>query len=94
MKSAILIAIFVFASVIGCASVVIPPPNLELRTLRISRDIAGFEYQWFECARKGLFGNCLEWVKKIEYYDLTDKTVRNKLIDMGFVANVKEKLTP
>lgn len=69
-------------------------PALELRTLRISSKVAGFEYEWQECIKPGLFGNCRQWQANIEYYDLSDVVMRNKLTDMGFVALVRKKPIP
>jgi hypothetical protein len=63
---------------------------LELRTLRLSRSGPSLEYQYRECARSFL-GVCTKWGVKVERYDLTDKKVRDKLIDMGFVMKVREK---
>jgi hypothetical protein len=70
------------------------PPRLEFRTLRISSKVPGFEYQWFECTKKGLFGNCREETVRVEYYDLRDETVREQLKNMGFVGKVREKVLP
>ncbi len=65
-------------------------PALENRTLRISPDIAGLEYQYWVCVKRFL-GICTRTEMKKELYDLTDIAVRKKLIDMGFVARVREK---
>jgi hypothetical protein len=65
-------------------------PALEFRTLRISRDIVGFEYQWEECTAHFIW--CTKKEMQKEYYDLTKKDVREKLINMGFVAKVREKI--
>lgn len=70
------------------------PPALENRTLRISATIAGFEYSWRECVKRGLFGNCRQWEMKTEVYDLADVKTREKLIHMNFVARVKDKVLP
>lgn len=79
----------------GCASLAIPPvPTLQLRTLRISTKVPGFEYQYEVCVKEGLFGNCRQKEMRIEYYDLTVPEVRDKLINMGFVAKVREKVLP
>lgn len=80
---------------VGCASLAITdqPPALENRTLRISDKVPGFEYQWRECSKK-FFGSCRKWELKIEYYDLTDIAVRNKLSAMGFVGRVRDKVIP
>lgn len=37
---------------------------------------------------------CTKTEMRIEYYDLTDVAVRDKLIAMGFVAKVREKVSP
>ena len=74
----------------GCASADIkPPPTLELRTLEVSREVPGFEYSTRECKKTGLFGNCREAVMRVEYYDLRDVEMREKLINMGFVGKVR-----
>lgn len=89
------VMLFLTLSNSGCASLPLPsPPTLENRSLRISKDFAGFEYQYEVCVKHGLFGNCREskWVK--DTYDLTDPAMRQRLIDMGFVAKVREKITP
>lgn len=87
-KAAMLTIVFMLP-MIGCASsqIVSTPRPLEQRVLRISPDHPGFEYTWFECARKTLWW-CAEKVQKKEIYNLNDKAVRQKLIDMGFVAQV------
>lgn len=88
--------VFVVLFVGACASLAESPyenpPALENRTLRISAGLAGLEYQWRVCTKTGLFGRCKEWGKKTEFYDLTDPKTREKLINMGFVAKVKEKV--
>lgn len=80
---------------IGCSSMALneTPPALEQRTLRISTKVPGFEYQWRECS-KSFLGNCRKWELKTEYYDLTIPETRDKLINMGFVGRVKEKVLP
>ena len=73
----------------SCASLALhSPPQLQNRTLRLSPDIAGFEYQWEECVRK-FIGICTKHEMKKEFYDLNDVEVRKKLINMGFVAKVR-----
>ena len=63
-------------------------PRLEQRTLRISRKIPGMEYKY--CVKyKFLSSKCKEW--KIDYYDLTDEKIKDKLINMGFVLKVRSK---
>lgn len=74
----------------GCASAdVKPPPALELRTLEVSREVPGFEYSTRTCKKKGLFGGCREAVMHVEYYDLRDAEVRERLINTGFVGKVR-----
>lgn len=89
MKKPIAFAIVFLLPIVGCAAsqVVQPPPSLERRTLRISAEVPGFEYTWFECSNKFL-GFCTETTQKKEFYNLSDKATRQKLIDMGFVARV------
>jgi hypothetical protein len=79
----------------GCASSLPPlPPRLEERSLRISPDRAGFEYQYEVCVRKNIFGGCRETKWQIDYYDLSDDATRKMLIHMGFVGRVREKFIP
>lgn len=74
---------------IGCSSSAkVLVPKLGLRTLRISRDFAGFEYRYCK-KKKFLSSKCKEW--HTDKYDLTDGSTRQKLIDMGFVAKVRRK---
>jgi hypothetical protein len=82
-------------SSLSCASLVSQlPPSLKNRSLRISRlTNGGLEYQWQECVQHGLFGNCKKVETKVETYDLNNFEVRNKLIDMGFVVSVEEKVS-
>jgi hypothetical protein len=89
------VMLFLITSNLSCASLQEQsPPKLELRTLRISKEITGFEYQYQVCVRFGLFGNCKEYKITKELYDLADPAVRNQLIDMGFVAKVRDKIIP
>lgn len=78
--------------IVGCASLQADTiPTLPYRTLRISKDLAGFEYQYEVCDKK-ILGICVshKWVK--DTYDLNDVKIRQQLIDMGFVAHVKEQI--
>jgi hypothetical protein len=70
------------------------PPKLEFRTLRLSPEVAGFEYQYQVCVKSGLFGNCRKWEKRVEVFDLNDVETRKMLINMGFVARVRDKVVP
>lgn len=75
----------------SCASFqLLSPLPLDQRPLRISPDIAGFEYEYQICTKK-FIGICTERAMHTDYYDLTDKAVRMKLIDMGFVARIGVK---
>lgn len=75
----------------SCASLPLDsPPRLENRTLRISPDFAGFEYQYKVCVSKFL-GICTKKEMKVDKYDLTDPEMRKKLLDMGFVLKVRDK---
>lgn len=75
----------------ACASVDKPkPPALELRTLDLCLDVAGFCYQYEECTKKGLLGKCREWSIVKEVFDLNDPETRKKLYYMNFVGKVRE----
>lgn len=65
-------------------------PRLESRTLRLSPDFPGFEYQYQVC-KKTVLWVCTESAMVKETYDLRDESVRKQLIAMGFVAKVREK---
>ena len=65
-------------------------PSLENRTLRFSEDKPALEYHYFVCS-KTILGICVGHKPQTDTYDLTDPAVRAKLIDMGFVAKVREK---
>lgn len=69
-------------------------PELQNRRLRISKEVPGFYYQWKECTKKGLFGGCKEQKIVVEYFDLREPEVRNKLRDMGFTATSERKIKP
>jgi len=68
-------------------------PELQFRTLRISEKIAGFEYAYQECRKENISINNF-WKKRIkcryiiEYFNLNDKNVKEKLKNMGFRAKV------
>lgn len=86
--------LLVFLCGAGCAySQLHSVPKLENRTLRISTKVPGFEYQWMECTKKFL-GVCRNWEARVEYYDLTNPETRDRLIAMGFVGRVRERVTP
>lgn len=87
--SVVMLCLTISGSSCASSQIVLPPPSLERRTLRLSSEVAGFEYTWFECTRKFL-GICTEKQQRKELYDLTKKDVREKLIAMGFVARVLE----
>lgn len=65
-------------------------PQLAQRPLRISLEVAGFEFQYEVCEKKVL-GICVKkkWTKDL--YDLNDIAVRKQLRDMGFVATAPRK---
>jgi len=80
----ILLISFVF---LGCSSVA-TVPKLELRTLRISKKVIGFEYRY--CVKhKFLSSKCKRY--NTEYYDISKKEVRDKLLNMGFVLKIRIK---
>lgn len=94
-RKSIAVTLFLMTCFSGCATfglAAVPP--LEMRTLRISPDRAGLEYQYWVCAEYR-WPRKLNWCKrtemKVERYDLTDPVKRKQLIDMGFVARVREK---
>lgn len=65
-------------------------PRLENRVLRISRSIAGLEYQ-YEVCKKRILGICVDFEMKKELYDLNNLETRKQLADMGFIAVVEDK---
>jgi hypothetical protein len=85
--------LFLIISNSSCASSQIQlPPKLESRTLKVSSQPGCVEYQWQECTKKGLFGNCKTWEVKQEIYDLNDDNVRAMLRHLGFVMVVEKPL--
>lgn len=50
-------------------------------------------YNYKKCVKSGIFG-CRKEEIITEYYDLTDPVVRKQLIDVGFVAKVRETPKP
>lgn len=79
---------------VGCATAeIVQPPILANRTLRISPTIPGLEYQYEVCT-KYFLGICTKSQMQVDYYDLTDPVVKAQLINMGFVAKVRDKVTP
>lgn len=84
------VMLFLITSTSSCATSQLDlAPRLENRTLRISPDFAGFEYQYEVCVRDLLF-ICMKKQMKKDTYDLTKPEVRKQLIDMGFVGKVRE----
>ncbi len=76
----------------SCASLAEPLlPRLEQRTLRIDPNAPGFVYQYRVCVRK-VMSVCFKHEMRVEKFDLSDPAVRKQLIDVGFVARVREKL--
>lgn len=68
------------------------PIALENRTLYISDKVPGFEHPYWECTKKRpILGGCAKKELRVDYYDLTDPKVKEKLKNMGFVAVVREK---
>ena len=72
---------------LNCSSIPLVP-SLPQRTLRISTVVPGFEYHYEVCIKTIIVCVKKEW--RTDYYDLTDLKVRNQLIDMNFVAKVRE----
>lgn len=78
----------------GCSSLSdLIVPELSKRTLRISVKVPGFEYQYEVCV-KHFLGMCAKKQWQIDYYDLTNQDTKKQLMDMGFVAKVREKIIP
>jgi hypothetical protein len=76
---------------VSCASLLLPSvPPLEGRTLRIATNSASLEYRYLQCLKAWL-GLCVKSEWKLDTYDLTDPVVRKQLIDVGFIAKVREK---
>lgn len=82
------IGVLIFLSS-SCASIA-AAPSLENRTLRLSRSGPWFEYQYEVCSKR-ILGICTDHSMKVEKYDISDKVLREKLINMGFVFKVREK---
>jgi hypothetical protein len=59
---------------------------LELRPLRISKDLSGFIYCWR--VKKHVFA---KWEQKCDLYPFEDKVKMKQLRDMGFVLKVRVK---
>ncbi len=84
--------LFLMISPLACASFQpVSPPQLANRTLRLSSEKPGFEYQYEVCL-KSFLGICTSKIFRKDFYDLNDPLVRQKLIDMGFVARVREQV--
>lgn len=79
-----MLLLMILTSSSGCSALPLVPA-LQDRTLRISPDISGFEYQYDDCVKKFL-GICTKIETVKELYDLSDEAVRHKLIDMGFIV--------
>ena len=66
-----------------------------MRTLRISKDVPGLEYAYIKkvCDGKNWLGmkKCKDQ-RVVEYYDFTDKAVRQKFIDLDFVAVSRSRI--
>lgn len=85
------LTLFLTTFCLSCASLAIPlVPALEQRTLRISPDSASLEYQYEVCIKHKVI--CWKKGMKKDVYNLADPVVRKQLIDMGFVARVREKI--
>lgn len=84
------LTLFLITFFSSCASSgLLSPPELASRTLRISPNLAGLEYQYPKCTRWFL-GFCTGSVMHVESYDLAKDEVRKQLIDMAFVCRVRE----
>lgn len=79
----------------SCASVAnTSPPRLQDRTLLISKEGAYLEYPYFKTVCKfphrPIFKDCNQ-VRVVEKFDLADPAIREKLINMGFVLQSKQR---
>ncbi len=84
------LTLFWITSSLSCASLgLLSPPALLNRTLRFSKALPQLEYQYWVCAKYTLWW-CARTEMKVDTYDLTDPNVRAQLVDMGFVAKVRE----
>lgn len=91
--SLLLVGLTPFLITLGtsCASLgLLSPPELLNRTLRFSLDRPALEYQYWTCVKRFL-GFCTRQEIKKDTYDLSDEKVRRQLIDMGFVAHVRDQ---
>lgn len=66
------------------------PPQLQFRTLRLSRDAPVLEYQYLVCTKEVL-GMCFTYEMRKDSYDLRDDATRKQLVDMGFIMKVRDK---
>lgn len=90
MKALTAVMVFVFGVTVACAGAELDLlPALKLRTLKISPDFAGFEYQYEVCVSQFIW--CTHKEIRKDTYDLNDLAIRAKLRDMGFVAQVLEQ---
>jgi len=88
------ILIFILFAVIfftlGCASVLSGMLRFQDRELLIHPDKNGLAYPYrvTTCKRKFIFKKC-KTVQKIDFYDLSKKKTRDKLINAGFTCKSK-----
>lgn len=75
----------------SCSSTALVP-KLERRTLRISKEFAGFVYRYCVGGYTLFTHRCKKWQE--DKYDLTDEATRLKLEAMGFVAVRRDRLEP
>lgn len=82
--------LFLIISTFNLAScAIMPPPQLELRTLRPNRDFTEIHYSYEYCKKKFL-GLCVDKDIKTEVIQVSDKEMVNKLYDMGFILKVRD----
>lgn len=67
-------------------------PPLKDRSLRLSKDKPALIYHYYTPRKCGFLnlGTC--WDEHTDEYDLTDKSIRQNLIDLGFVMKARESL--
>ena len=91
MKNNILIILLMFILfLLGCATVESGLLRFQDRELLIHPDKSGLGYPYTikKCKRKFFIKTC-KTVKKVDFYDLNKKEVRQKLINAGFRCTSK-----
>lgn len=74
----------------GSYNYIVPP--LNQRELRISKDKPSLLFNYFTPRKCGVFKLLTCWDHHVDEYDLTDPKIRQNLIDIGFIAKVRDGL--